>query len=410
MTRSLNFRAGLAFASVCALPFPVAAGGLERSGYNIDLLFDTGRLTVESAVTFVAPQRKLKNVRDLDPTPYVPIPSGTRGGGDLSVLPASATGSENYWASRIGVKAAIGDAADCMFDHSEPWGAHKRPTRDWAGANEDVETKLSSDSYAVTCSYRLDAGPGQIRLIGGSFYQEVSGFQEQLINGGIGRLDLEGAGWGWRAGLAYEIPEYAFRASLVYNSEVRLDDITGTLDLSQVLGVPAFDIHGAQDIPDVLELKLQSGIAPDWLAFGAIKWTDWSQLQKVPFCSAAVTGACTTSNSMTSLDLGYRDGWMVTGGLGYKFTDQWSGAVHLAWDRGTAQGFGTATDTWTLGLGAAYAPNSNIELRIFGALALLTGGRSETVILDGEKYGQRANYEFDDDIAAGVSSSLRVRF
>ncbi|MFN7102774.1 MAG: OmpP1/FadL family transporter, partial [Pseudorhizobium sp.] len=369
------------------------------------------------------------NVRDVDPTLYDPTgaQTGTRsaGGGNLNYLPGSADGSENYWAPRVGAKAAIGDAADCMFDYSEPWGAHKNPGRNWAGANEDIETKVESRNYAVTCSYRVDAGPGQLRLIGGTFYQEVYGFQERLVQDfsrlgvpltGVGRLDLEGDGWGWRAGVAYEIPEYAFRASLVYNSEVKLDDITGTLNLTQLPSTPGtpagsiVDVHGSQAMPDVLELKVQSGIAPDWLAFGSVKWTDWSQFQKIPFCSAAVTGTCTTANGLTSLDLGYRDGWTVSGGVGHKFNEQWSGAVSVTWDRGTSQDFGTQTDTWTLGVGTAYTPTKNVEFRVAGALALLTGGSSNAVTLDGERYGQRANYTFGDDIAAGLSTSLKVRF
>src|SRR5690606_31588463 len=147
--------------------------------------------------------------------------------------------------------------------------------------------------------------------IGGTFYQEVYGFQDQLVQdfpagfpmSGVGRLDLEGDGWGWRAGVAYEIPEYAFRASLVYNSEVKLDDITGTLDLSRVNGAPLLDVHGSQSMPDVLELKVQSGIAPDWLAFGSVKWTDWSQLQKVRFFCDAPVALCASPNGATSLDL-----------------------------------------------------------------------------------------------------------
>ncbi len=419
MNKTLISNGILALAAAAAFSSTAMAGGLERGGYNIDLLFDEGRFAAESAVTFVAPQRELKNVRDVDTTTGFPAASATGpGGGNLNGLPNSSDGSESYWVPRIGAKAAIGDAADCMFDYSEPWGAHKNPGRNWAGANEDIETKVESRNYAVTCSYRFDAGPGQLRLIGGTFYQEVYGFQERLVQAfpagvpltGVGRLDLEGDGWGWRAGVAYEIPEYAFRASLVYNSEVKLDDITGTLDLSQVNGTPAFDVHGAQNMPDVIELKVQSGIARDWLAFGSVKWTDWSQFQKIPFCSAAVTGTCTTSNGITSLDLGYRDGWTVSGGVGHKFNEQWSGAVSVTWDRGTSQDFGTQTDTWTLGVGAAYTPTKNVEFRVAGALALLTGGSSNTVTIDGERYGTRANYTFDDDLAAGVSTSLKVRF
>lgn len=410
----------LAAAAVGMLQSPALAGGLERGGYNIDLLFDTSRFTAEATSTFVMPDRKLKNVRDIDPSPFNPggtPPTG--GGGNLTGLPTSANGSEDYWSPRIGVKAGIGDAVDCMFDYSEPWGAHKNPGRNWAGANEDIETEVKSRNYATTCSYRFDVGPGQLRLIGGGFYQEVYGFQERLVQAfpagfplsGVGRLDLEGDGWGWRAGVAYEIPEYAFRASLVYNSEVKLNDITGTLDLSQVSGTPKFDVYGSQAMPDVLELKVQSGIAPDWLAFGSVKWVDWSQLQKVPFfCSSGVAGVCASGTQVTTLDLGYRDGWTVMGGIGHKFNEQWSGAVSLTWDRGTSQGFGSQTDTWALGVLGSYSPTKNVEFRLAGVLGLITGGSSRTVTLDGVQYGQRANYDFDDDIVAAISTGVKVRF
>jgi long-chain fatty acid transport protein len=421
-----TFAGGLAAAAgLVAIQAPAFAGGLERGGYNIDLLFDPGQVAAEAAATFVMPDRKLKNVRDVDTTSTAFPFNGTAaggGGGNLNGLSTSASGSEDYWVPRIGIKAGF-ENADCMFDYSEPWGAHKNPGRNWAGANEDIETKVESRNYALTCSYRFDAGPGQLRVIGGAFYQELYGFQERLVQdftgvppafgglrSGVGRLDLEGDGWGWRAGLAYEIPEYAFRASLVYNSEVELDDITGTLDLSQVNGTPAFAVKGSQNMPDVLELKVQSGIAPDWLAFGSVKWTDWSQLQKVPFCSAALSGSCSLATGLTTLDLGYRDGWTITGGIGHKFNEQWSGAASVTWDRGTSQGFGTNTDTWTLGLGASYTPTKNVEFRLAGVIGVLTGGESRAVTIDGLQYGQRANYDFDDDLVAGISTSVKVRF
>lgn len=398
----------LAAGGLLVLQAPAFAGGLERGGYNIDLLFDPSPFAAEAATTFVAPQRKLKNVTDIDPTD-----------GDLSAtgLPNRADDSESYWTTRLGVKGGV-DNTDCMFDYSQPWGAHLKPGRDWAGANQNIETKVESRNYALTCSYRFDVGPGQLRLIGGGFYQEVYGFKERLAQelppgspvNGIGRLDLEGDGWGWRAGVAYEIPEYALRASLVYNSEVKLDDITGTLDLTQV-GVGRLPVYGSQAMPDSLELKVQSGIAPDWLAFGSVKWTDWSQLQRVGFkCSVAGVPFCNPNVNATSLDLGYRDGWTVSGGIGHKFNEQWSGAISLTWDRGTSQGFGTQTDTWTLGTGVSYSPNKNVEFRLAGVLGLLTSGSSREIIIDGEASGDDVHYDFGNDLVAAVSTSVKVKF
>jgi long-chain fatty acid transport protein len=394
------------------------AGGLERGGYNIDLLFDPSDYVFESAVTFVNPQRDMNNVRD-----NIPLD------GDLSGLPRDGIrDTESYWVPRIGFKAALTDSIDCMADYSQPWGAHINPGRNWAGANDNVETKIESHNYAATCSYSFDMGPGQFRVIGGGFYQEVSGFKDRLVFAmpagsplsGMGRLELEGEGWGWRAGIAYEIEEYALRTSLVYNSAVKLDDITGTMDLRQVPGavLPGLagvntPVFGSADMPDSLEFKFQTGIAPDWLAFGSIKWTDWSQLQSLPFCPIATRGVdCRTSGptEVTSLDLLYRDGWTVSGGVGHKFNDKLSGAVSLTWDRGTGTGIGAHTDTWTVGTGLSYAANENVEFRLSGALGILTSGSSGQIVKDGRTFGRRVSYDFDNDLVTAISTSLKIKF
>lgn len=410
MVRNTILRGLLATAAICALHTSAMAGGLERGGYNIDLLFDPSSVAIESSATYVAPQRKLKNVQDIDRTDGLGS-DGVNGG------TTTADDTESYWVPRVGFKAGFGDSVDCMADYSQPWGVHTKPGANWRGANENIETKVESDNYAVTCSYKFDMGPGQLRLIGGGFYQEVSGFKERLVvpdsatpfGNGVGRLELAGDGWGWRAGVAYEIPEYAFRTSLVYNSEVNLDNITGTLDLRAVNG-RFFNVFGAQKMPDSVELKVQTGVAPGWLVFGSVKWVDWSQLSTIPFCVVGTVSSCTTSSQVTSLDLGYRDGWTISGGVGHKFNDQWSGALSLAWDRGTSQGYGTQTDTWTLGAAVSYAPTQNVELRLAGALGILTGGSSGPVTIDGISYGSDTRYDFDDDLVAAISTSLKVKF
>jgi long-chain fatty acid transport protein len=395
------------------------AGGLERGGYNIDLLFDPGQYTFESGVVYVAPQRKLNSVVDTN-TANTPA-----GGGNLNGRSTEADDSENYFIPRIGFKATLTEGVECLADYSQPWGAHTKPGTNWAGANQNVETKVNSDNYGLTCSYKFDVGPGQLRFIGGGFYQEVDGFKERIVFNpaflgglsGLGRLDLAGDGYGWRIGAAYEITEYALRASLVYNSEVKLDDITGTLDLR---GLPAgfggnpiagqnTAVFGSTAMPESIEMKLQSGIAPDWLAFGSVKWTDWSQLQSIPFCVVGAT-SCSSANQATSLDLVYRDGWTISGGIGHKLSDQWSVAGSVTWDRGTSQGFGAQSDVWTFGTGVSYTPSKNVELRLAGAVSILTSGSSGAVVSNGATFGSDVSYSYDNDLAAAVSTSLKVRF
>ncbi|CAN7465400.1 OmpP1/FadL family transporter [Mesorhizobium sp. LjNodule214] len=388
---------------------PAHAGGIERGGYDIDLLFDPAPFATEAEATFVMPQRKLKNAVDTDPF-----------NGTLTGM-STADDSESYWVPRIGAKATIGYGVDCMVDYSQPWGAHTAPGR-WNGAQSNMETDIKSDNYAATCSYKMDAGKGQLRFIGGVFYQEVYGFKESLVSplvpdfGGTGRVDLKGTGWGWRAGLAYEIPEIALRASLVYNSQVKLDNLSGTLDLTNV-GSLGFPIYGSASMPDSVEMKLQSGIAPGWLAFGSIKWVNWSVLQSIPICSQASKGLapCTTVSPfpvrMTSLDLMYRDGWTVTTGIGHKFNDQWSGAAQISWDRGTSHGVGSQSDTWTLGGGVAYTPSPNVEIRLAGAIGVLTSGHSGTLTDEnGYVAGTDVSYDFGNDLVTAISGGVKIKF
>jgi long-chain fatty acid transport protein len=411
------------------------AGGLERGGYNIDLLFDPSRFAAEASATYVMPQRDLKNVRDTNPGDG--IGSNGIGGGATNGVRET----EDYWVPRIGLKVGVVEAVDCLFDYSQPWGAHTNPGANWMGANNNIETKVNSDSYGATCSYKFDMAKGQFRLIGGVFYQELDGFKERLVlpvptltgtdlfGNGVGRLDLAGNGVGWRAGVAYEIEEIALRASLVYNSEVDLGEVNGTLDLTQV---PAFllppgdpraplfgtttDVFGTATMPQSVELKVQSGIAPGWLAFGSIKWVDWSVLQTIPFCPTAIKGlgigSCSYSGGFraTSLDLLYRDGWTISGGVGHKFSETLSAAASVTWDRGTSTGLGTQTDTWTFSAGASYTPNQNVELRLGGALGILTSGSSGVVTKDGINYGTDVAYDFDNDLVSALSASMKVKF
>ncbi|MBW3098109.1 OmpP1/FadL family transporter [Pseudohoeflea coraliihabitans] len=388
---------GTALIAATAMSTSAMAGGLERGGYNIDLLFDTSRFATEAGVIYVMPQRDLENVTDIDSS------DGTQTGA------TSVRDTESYAVPRLGAKAGIGENVDCLVDYSQPFGAHTNPGSNYAGSNSNIETKIDSDGYAATCSYKFQAGKGQLRFIGGISYLEIGGFKERLAGftvpgpttfTGVARVDLEGDGVGWRAGVAYEIPEIAFRASLMYYSEVDVD-IDGVLDTSALPLVGAVSpIFGNTALPEFVELKVQSGIAPGWLAFGSVKWVDWGQMQSIPLCTVG-TASCSSSTQATSLELGYQDGWTVTGGVGHKFNDQISGLVALTWDRGTSTSFGTQSDTWTVSTGASFAANENLGIRLGGALGVLTSGSSAD---------SRITYDYGNDLVAAVSAAAKLKF
>ncbi|MBZ9653589.1 OmpP1/FadL family transporter [Phyllobacterium lublinensis] len=408
------------------------AGGLERGGYNWELLFEPGRVATEAGVIYVMPDRRIKNAVDTNPR-------DGRGANGIGGGATSVDETPDYSVPRFGFKVGITDDADCLATYSQPWGVHTDPGADWVGANQNIETKIDSDDYGLTCSYKFALSKGYLRAIGGVSYQELDGFKNRLVFGNIfqtpyaalgydgqGVLSLNADGVGWRAGVAYELPEYALRASLIYNAEIDLDQINGTVDLTEIPGALAgvlrnpfvgrvTDVYGTATMPQSLDFRWQTGIAPDWLAFGQVKWVDWSVLEVVAFCptSTKALGACGPSSPfrLTSLDLMFQDGWTVSAGLGHKFNDQWSGSAQISWDRGTSTGLTTQTDTYLLSGGVSYTPNKNVEIRAGGAVGVLTSGSYGPTACPGtQTCGTDVTYDFGDDFVGALSLSGKLKF
>lgn len=179
---------------------------------------------------------------------------------------------------------------------------------------------------------------------------------------------------GFRIGAAYEIPEIALRAQIMYRSKVEHDpdgEFTSILD-GLFLGGAAAPALAHGTTPQSVELKLQSGIAPGWLAFASVKWTDWSVLQTLDY---TIFGLPAPVGGDKELEYFWRDGWTVTGGVGHAFNDWLSGLAALTWDRGVSTTEDVMTDVYTLAAGVSMKDKMGGEVRLGGALSYLTAGR-----------------------------------
>ncbi|SJM34056.1 OmpP1/FadL family transporter [Mesorhizobium delmotii] len=378
------------------------AGGFDRGGVNIDQLFDAAPYSFDAGVTYVSPQRTLKNVQRLD-------------GSGMSSSSVDVDG--DYAVPRIGIKANIFEPVDCLASYTEPYGAEADFGMNNAYSPTAVEYYVKTNDFGLTCSYKINVGKGSLRFIGGVSYQEVDAFlsRQTLLafgNTGLGKFKLSDEAWGWRVGAAYEIPEIALRASLMYSSSYKYDGLSGTVDTTGFAGGPlgnvtgVFPVSASAEIPQAVEFKLQSGIAPGWLAFGSVRWQEWSKLGIIPI-NGVINPVFGTPSSV-SFDLLYRDGWTVSGGIAHKFTDQLSGAVSLTWDRGTSTTSGYQSDTWSVASGISYSPNDKIEVRLGGSIGVLTSGSSTFTGV-----GDTANaitYTYDDDLLLAGSASVKVKF
>lgn len=202
------------------------AGGFDRGGVNIDLLYSEKRVTSEVGVTHVMPQRTITNVQRGSNEAVAPaIQSGVAGqigtligsndpavigafianpanAGTVATVTAGVTAAvtsnpafapansqsisvnSDFTVPRAGLKIGFTDDAACLGTYTEPFGADANYGTGNAYSASTVAFSIDTRDYGLTCSYRF-AGPelgiGQsfFRVIGGISYQELEGFQSR---------------------------------------------------------------------------------------------------------------------------------------------------------------------------------------------------------------------------------------
>lgn len=366
---------------------PAFAGGYDTGESDWDFVFQERAVAFEAGVRHIAPMRRLTGITGtFGPSPDVDE-------------------TEAFTLPRASLAVNVAGMARCMASYREPWGGHANYGTAWTYAAAAVEQHFSSRDYGLTCAAGFAAGKGRVSFLGGVSLQEARYRLTQAFGPVMAATDVSDRSLAWRLGLAYEIPDYALRASLVYNSAVSYD-MTGTF---AAFG-PALPVFGHITMPQSVELKAQSGVAPGWLAFAAVKWTDWSVVQSMPLCPVGVP-ACTQPFAVSGLSLGFRDTWSVTLGAARQFSEMFSLAGNLSWNQGASAGFTSQTDVWSAGLTGVLTPSANAEFRLGGTLGLLTSGTSSTLVLPGgfpNPLGYTAS--FGNDLVWTLSGGATIRF
>lgn len=378
-------------------PQGVVAGGYDTGERDWDALFGAGEtVAVETGVRYISPERDISNVV-------------------TAALTAGATTTseaEAFTVFRASANARLGDHLRCLASYREPFEGHANYGSGWIGAAAVIEQHFETRDYGLTCAGTMPLETGQVSVIAGASYQEIDFELQQLaaiIPGGgppftvIGssQTNVSDSSWGWRLGVAYEIPEYALRASLIYNSQVDYD-MSGTVAITA--GPTVFPVTGTLSMPGSLELKVQSGVAPGWLAFGSIRWTDWSVADAMVLRDAGGT-------QRSGLELQWQDSWTITAGAVHQFNEQLAVTGSLTWDQGATNGFTPQTDTWVGAVNAVFNPTEHAQIVLGGSLGLMTSGTYSTATLNnGQPNPLAYSASFGNDLVYGLNASLRLNF
>ncbi|MCD7059986.1 OmpP1/FadL family transporter [Pelagibacterium xiamenense] len=346
------------------------AGGLEANGYDWDLLFDPGTYAARASTSYVHVNHEISN------TAYDPS-----GGTVASSL------DRVYF--NVGAKGDLFDNTSCLVSAQNPWGSGtERDTTYAAVTTQAARERLHSIDLGLTCAFGIELGAGVVSVIGGISAQQLR-YEADIPTSPTTTtpLSIDGWGTGWRAGVAYEIEEYALRVSAIYNAAV-----------DHNLNGSAFGGDATADVtaPQTVEIKAQTGIAPGWLAMASVKWIDWSIIETLDVDTLAGT---------ISSDYFYRDGWAVSAGIGHQLTPDLTVLGRVTWDRGTSTPgdsdvlvAGSQTDRWGLTLGAAYDAAEGVQF---------SGGVSLSTLADGTN---AAGESWDRGYVLAVSGGFKGTF
>lgn len=376
------------------------AGGFSRGTADTDLIYEDGNFNMRAGVTYVSPQRK-----------FTQNPTAALVGTDYA---------EDYVIPSAAIKLNLWDNFRCVGTGVQNNGGSAKYAAPLPGGK--VLEEFTTYEAALTCGVGFDAGQGKFWLLGGG-YSETFDYHRENFYGALGgaRLDLDGQEYGYRIGAAYEIPEIALRGQVMYRSGTSygadglLTAPAGVLAralaqqgvpnaLNPFAGLPAaaqvpVPAIGVGRLPQSVDIKFQTGIAPGWLAFGAVKWTDWSSNTTLDVRAAA------NGTQITSDKFYWRDGWTVTGGVGHKFNDMVSGLASVTWDRGVGTGWDLQSDTYTIAAGISLKDKLGGELR---------GGVGYTYISSAAetKYGPNSTVTDagDQAVAAGHAVALNLGY
>lgn len=385
--------------AVSMIPAAAFAGGWSTEGIaDYDLLFAKERFAFEAQSTVALRNVDFKNAKTTV----------------NSVIDLSALGSAkaddiapNLWLNSGSVKLGLTDNLDLFARVSQPYAISEQPGFDWNGRFAIAETNADALGIDAMLSYKHEVSDGKfIRVFGGVRsvtvdYEQLSRsldtntFEESDVAINV-ETDRE---YGFRLGAAFEVPEIALRALVAYESEIDLD-LEG--DLAGLVAVPLAASANAT-LPQSLEAKIQTGVAPGWLVSLGVKWTDWSVLNELsvdlPAASATVVR-----------DLSYSDGWIVEAGVGHQLTEKLSVGSTLTWDKGIG---GPYSDYYALGLGGSYDLTENVKFSLGGRAIYKTAGEGAYNIqrtVGATTTEVNTDYEYDSSWNFAVSSKIRVAF
>ena len=356
----------------------VMAGNIDRSGQSSMLLFEPGDYAEFS-------------IRRVDPT-ISGIGAGTR---PTLATPTPGKSSDDMAGSynnvSAGVKTELKEGLDAALIVDQPFGANTIYPTGTSYFAQGTTASLDSNAITALLRYRFASN---VSLFGGLRYQTLSAEANIPFVARYSITADEDQGVGYVLGVAWEKPEIAARVALTYNSAIDYE-------------LNAVETYIGGRVPQVLEttlpqsvnLEFETGVAADTLAFGSIRWVDWTEFEVAPIVYSTI---------LTPRPLVYYNDDVFTYnlGVGRRFSENWAGAVSVTYEEqigGYSLNLGPSDGLASINLGGTYTQG---PMEISAGLSYFWIGDAKTFTTDPTVTA--AN--FDDNTGVGFGMRVAYRF
>lgn len=346
------------------------AGGFERSATPLGFMFEKGNYA-ELSFGSVAPKVS----------------------GALKAAPSVTTGNvtKNYTTVGLAVKTDINDKLSLGLTLDPTYGADVDYPTGTGYPIAGSSAKLRGETLALVGRYKINEN---VSVHAGLRSVDIGG-NVSLVNSGSNFYRATFANdrdLGYLIGAAYEKPEIALRVALTYSSETKHD--------LQASGFSAFApggvISGSTTVklPQSLTLDFQSGVAADTLVFGSIRWVDWTATR----LDAPQAGAANPLVSYAKDTITYNIG------VGRKFSDAFSGAVSIGYEkngnyRNPTGNLGPTDGLLSLQVGGTY---THQNMKITAGVRYIDIGKAEALKATSTSPTGNARFTGNSAVAFGV--------
>lgn len=358
---------------------PAGADVLDRAHLSPRLLFEEGR-RLEFSMAVVSP--------DLGGRQSLSLGAGSSEGASSGDI------ARSYILPSFGLKVDLSPRVSAALLYDRPFGADTVYPEGTGFYGQGATAHLDAEALTALARFELPLG---FSLYGGARRQTLEAEVNLPFTAGYRGVAHEDASWGHIAGVAYERPEIALRASFTYVSPIKHE--MAVTESAAVLGLPG-ESRITVRTPRSVIFDVQSGIAPGTLVFGRVRWSEWTDFRMAPPAFELLSGG----EALVSYE---EDAVAVTVGIGRQISDRLSvlGSIEResAWDTPRLL-FGPVDGRTTLMVGAAYQPTPALQLS--GGLGYSWLGEARTALTTPTGSVEAARFEDANAWSAGVGIAI----